>query len=163
MLKKTCVGRLPEMSYAMIFMVQLYASDASIYEVRPLGVVRPRNVDDVVATVHYAAEHGISLHPRGSGSGLAGESLGRGLIVDFSCYFRRILATEETCVRVQAGVVLNRLNAHLAKQNRLFGPDPVNEPCDHHGKCRGLGCRRQSVAPLWIRPRSSVVNASGFS
>ncbi len=105
--------------------VQLYASDASIYEVRPLGVVRPRSLDDVVATVHYAAEHGISLHPRGSGSGLAGESLGRGLIVDFSCYFRRIVATEETCVHVQAGVVLNRLNAHLARHNRLFGPDPA--------------------------------------
>jgi len=105
--------------------VQLYASDASIYELRPLGVVRPRSLDDVVATVHYAAEHGISLHPRGGGSGLAGESLGRGLIVDFSRYFRRILATDENCVRVQAGVVLNRLNAHLAKQDRVFGPDPA--------------------------------------
>ncbi|MEO2049367.1 MAG: anaerobic glycerol-3-phosphate dehydrogenase subunit C [Pirellulales bacterium] len=105
--------------------VQLYSSDASIYEMLPLGVVRPRSVDDVVATVQYAAEHGISLHPRGSGSGLAGESLGRGLIVDFSRYFRRILETDDSWVRVQSGVVLNRLNAHLAKQNRLFGPDPA--------------------------------------
>ncbi len=105
--------------------VQLYASDASIYEIAPLGVVRPRTVDDVVATVRYAAEHGISLHPRGSGSGLAGGAIGSGLIVDFSRYFRRILETTEETVRVQSGVILSHLNAHLAKQNRLFGPDPA--------------------------------------
>lgn len=105
--------------------VQLYASDASIYEVRPMGVVRPRTLGDVVATVRYAAENQIPLHPRGSGSGLAGESLGPGLVVDFSRYFRRILETTENSVRVQSGAVLNRLNAHLAKSGRLFGPDPA--------------------------------------
>ena len=104
--------------------VQLYASDASIYEIRPLGVIRPRSVNDVVATVRYAAANGIPLHPRGSGSSLSGGSLGRGLIVDFSRYFRRIVDTGEDSVRVQAGVVLEHLNTHLAKSGRLFGPDP---------------------------------------
>src|SRR5580692_6654913 len=55
--------------------VQLYASDASLYEIRPLGVVRPRNTADVVACVKYAAETHIPIHARGAGSGVAGESL----------------------------------------------------------------------------------------
>ena len=105
--------------------VQLYASDASIYEVPPLGVVRPRNVEDVVAVVRYAAANKISLHPRGSGSGLAGESLGRGLVIDFSRYMRRIVDISENTARVQAGVVLDHLNAKLADHGRLFGPDPA--------------------------------------
>ncbi|NOY43726.1 MAG: anaerobic glycerol-3-phosphate dehydrogenase subunit C [Planctomycetes bacterium] len=106
--------------------VQLYASDASIYELSPLGVVRPRTVDDVVATVRYAAENKISVHARGSGSGLAGESLGRGLIIDFSRYMRRIVDISDDTVRVQAGVILDHLNAKLAVHGRVFGPDPAN-------------------------------------
>ena len=105
--------------------VQLYSSDASIYEIAPLGVVRPRNVEDVVATVRYAAANNITLHPRGSGSGLAGESLGRGLVIDFSRYMRRIIEISECTARVQAGVVLDQLNAKLACQGRVFGPDPA--------------------------------------
>jgi FAD/FMN-containing dehydrogenase/Fe-S oxidoreductase len=104
---------------------QLYASDASIYELRPLGVVRPRSADDVVATVRYAAENHLPIHARGAGTGLAGESLGRGIVLDFSRYFRRIVADEGDQVRVQPGVVLAALNRHLARSNRLFGPDPA--------------------------------------
>lgn len=104
---------------------QLYASDASIYELKPLGVVRPRTVDDVVAAVRYAAENHLPIHARGAGTGLAGESLGRGLVVDFSRYFRRILAVEDDRVRVQPGVVLATLNRYLARAGRLFGPDPA--------------------------------------
>jgi len=105
--------------------VQLYASDASIYQIAPLGVVRPRNVEDVLATVRYAAQHEISLHARGSGSGLAGSSLGRGLVIDFSRYMRRILDISETSVRVQAGVVLADLNSRLSSLGKIFGPDPA--------------------------------------
>jgi FAD/FMN-containing dehydrogenase/Fe-S oxidoreductase len=105
--------------------LQLYASDASIYEIKPLGIVRPRNVEDVAATVRYASEHQISLHARGAGTGLAGESLGRGLVVDFSRYMRRIVHTDVDSVRVQPGVVHQSLNAHLATFGRQFGPDPA--------------------------------------
>jgi len=104
---------------------QLYASDASIYELRPAGVVRPRTVDDVVATVRYASENNLAIHARGAGSGLAGESLGRGLVMDFSRYFRRVVADEGDRVRVQAGVVHDSLNRFLARSGRLFGPDPA--------------------------------------
>ncbi len=104
---------------------QLYACDASIYELRPLGVVRPRSVKDVVATVRYAAENHLPIHARGAGSGLAGESLGRGLVLDFSRYFRRIVADDGDRVRVQPGVVLSSLNRYLARTDRVFGPDPA--------------------------------------
>ena len=49
--------------------VQMYASDASVYEIRPLGVVRPRNTADVVACIQYASENNIPIHARGAGTG----------------------------------------------------------------------------------------------
>ena len=85
--------------------VQLYAGDASLYEIRPLGVVRPRHTADVVACVRYAADHGIPLHARGAGTGLAGESLGPGLVIDFAHTMRRIIGVDGDQVRVQPGVV----------------------------------------------------------
>src|SRR4051812_7110832 len=104
--------------------VQMYASDASIFEIAPLGVVRPRSREDVAAVVRYAAERNIPIYPRGAGTGLAGDSLGRGLVVDFSRFLRRIVAVGEDTVTVQPGVVLGQLNARLAKDGRCFGPDP---------------------------------------
>ena len=105
--------------------VQMYASDASVYEIRPLGVVRPRSLADVVACVQYAAENEIPLHARGAGSGLAGESIGPGLILDFSHSMRRILACDHETVRVQPGVVCALLNRFLADRDRTYGPDPA--------------------------------------
>jgi FAD/FMN-containing dehydrogenase/Fe-S oxidoreductase len=104
--------------------VQMYASDASIFEIPPLGVVRPRSRDDVAAVVRYATDRGIALYPRGAGTGLAGDSLGRGLIIDFSRYLRRIVSVGEDTVTVQPGVVLAQLNDRLKKDGRTFGPDP---------------------------------------
>ena len=105
--------------------LQLYASDASIYEIRPLGVVCPRHTADVVACVKYAAENRIPLHARGAGTGLAGESLGPGIVVDFSRYMHRIGAVTDETVQVQPGVVHAHLNHLLAKKKRIFGPDPA--------------------------------------
>lgn len=118
--------------------VQMYATDASIYEIRPLGVVRPRGVADVRACVQYAAENEIPLHARGAGTGLAGESLGPGLIVDFSHAMRRILHCDRDCVRVQPGVVLSQLNRFLAERGRLFGPDPANAAVSTMGSVLAL-------------------------
>ncbi len=105
--------------------LELYAADASVYQVRPLAVVVPQTTDDVVACVQYAAEHGVPVHARGAGSGLAGGCLGPGIVVDFSRYLRRILAQGEDWITVQAGLVHQQLNAHLQTQGRLFGPDPA--------------------------------------
>ncbi len=103
---------------------QLYASDASIHQITPLGVVRPRSVQDVSELLKYCAEHQIPVFPRGGGSGLAGQSLGRGIVVDFSRYMRRVYKPKGNSVRVQAGVVQADLNRELNRNNLLFGPDP---------------------------------------
>src|SRR2546430_9187417 len=84
----------------------LYSTDASLFEVRPLGVAVPRDEEDACAVVRYAAEHGVPLVPRGAGTGLAGESLGGGLVVDTSRHLRAVLEVGEGFVRVQPGVVL---------------------------------------------------------
>ncbi len=104
---------------------QMYATDASIYQLRPLGVVRPRSVEDCAAVVRYAQENQLSVHPRGAGSGLAGESLGRGIILDCSRHMRRSKLLADGRVRVQPGVVLAALNRELNSVGRLYGPDPA--------------------------------------
>ena len=110
-----------------------YAHDASLYEIDPLGVVVPRTLHDVVALVRYASENAIPLHPRGAGTGLAGETLGPGLVIDFSRHFRRIVEIGADHVVVQPGVVLDVLNARLAPFGRKIGPDPS------HSESRTIG------------------------
>ena len=105
---------------------ELYASDASLYQVRPLGVAYPRSHEDVVVLAKYAAEHQLPLVPRGAGTGVAGGAIGSGLIVDCSRHLTRIEAIGDDTVTVQAGVVRDRLNAVLRKQGRYFPPDPAN-------------------------------------
>jgi FAD/FMN-containing dehydrogenase/Fe-S oxidoreductase len=107
---------------------QLYAGDASLYEIRPVGIVRPRHTADVVAAVRYAAEHQLPIHARGAGSGLSGESLGPGLVIDFAHSMRRIVEVRDNTARVQPGVVHAQLNRALAPRGLLFGPDPAMSP-----------------------------------
>src|SRR5262245_43952583 len=68
----------------------LYATDASLFEVTPLAVIRPRSEADVCAVVRYAAENQLSLTARGAGTGTAGAALGPGLVLDFSCHLHDI-------------------------------------------------------------------------
>jgi FAD/FMN-containing dehydrogenase/Fe-S oxidoreductase len=107
----------------------LYSTDASMFEVRPLGVVLPRDEDDVRALVKYAADNQVSLVPRGAGTGFAGESLGPGLIVDLSKHFRAILDIGSDTVRVQPGVTNRELAHRLAAVGRRFAPDPASGEC----------------------------------
>ena len=118
--------------------VQMYASDASVYEIRPLGVVRPRGLSDVVACVQYAAENDLPIHARGAGTGVAGESLGAGLVLDFSYYMRRVLEIGEDRVRIQPGIVHAQLNRTLAPDGRLFGPDPATRSVTTMGSVLAL-------------------------
>lgn len=105
--------------------LEMYSTDASIFQVKPLAVVRPKRTSDVASTVQYAAENQLPVHARGAGTGMAGESLGRGIVIDFAHGMRRILETGDDWVRVQPGVVLSNLNRHLAQRDRIFGPDPA--------------------------------------
>jgi len=105
---------------------QLYASDASIYEIAPLAVVRPRHANDVTQCVKYASENSLPLFPRGGGTGLAGQSLGPGIVLDFSRFMRRMVHVdvENKVARVQPGLALADMNRILAKERLVFGPDP---------------------------------------
>jgi FAD/FMN-containing dehydrogenase/Fe-S oxidoreductase len=94
-----------------------------------MGVAAPRNEDDLRALVRYAYENRIPLIPRGAGTGVAGESLGSGLILDLSRHFREILEVGADTVRVQPGVTLDVLNCRLAQVGRRFAPDPANSVC----------------------------------
>jgi FAD/FMN-containing dehydrogenase/Fe-S oxidoreductase len=104
----------------------LYSTDASIFQVQPAGVVVPEDEADVQAVVRYAVENQLALIPRGAGSGMAGEALGSGLVLDLSQRMRSIVAIGADTVRVQPGVVLRDLNAELAKIGRRFAPDPAS-------------------------------------
>lgn len=104
---------------------QLYATDASLYEVRPAGVAFPATASQAAALLRAAAEAGVSVTPRGAGSGLTGGALNDGLILDLARYNRRIHSfdPERRVVRVGAGVVLDQLNQFLKPHGFQFGPD----------------------------------------
>ena len=103
----------------------LYSTDASIYEIEPLGVAYPAHAEQVSRILRYAYERGIPVTPRGGGTSLGGQAVGRSIQVDFSRHMNRILEVnvEEHWARIQPGVVLDELNAHLKPMGLLFAPD----------------------------------------
>jgi FAD/FMN-containing dehydrogenase/Fe-S oxidoreductase len=104
---------------------QLYATDASIYQIEPIGVAFPKDAQQASAVIRAAADSGVSVTPRGAGTSLVGNAIGEGLIVEFSRYNRQItdLDLEKRSVRVGAGVVLDQLNDFLKPHGFCFGPD----------------------------------------
>jgi FAD/FMN-containing dehydrogenase/Fe-S oxidoreductase len=104
----------------------LYSTAACIYQILPLGAVIPRHEGDVLAVLEYARRHGLPITARGGGSGLAGQTLGTGIVLDFSKHFQRVTAidTERGTVRVQPGVIHARLNRLLRRHGMQYAPDP---------------------------------------
>src|SRR5205809_4849998 len=104
---------------------QLYATDASIYQIEPIGVAFPKSAQQASLVIRAAADAGLSVTPRGAGTSLVGNAIGEGLIVEFSRYNRQIaeLDLEKRSVRVGAGVVLDQLNDFLKPHGFCFGPD----------------------------------------
>lgn len=107
---------------------QLYSTDASSYRIVPMGVVTPRDADDVCAALAVAAQFNAPIIPRGSGTSISGQSVGAAIILDTSRYLDSILEVnaEERWARAQAGVVRDHLNTHAAPHGILFGPDPAS-------------------------------------
>ena len=103
----------------------LYATDASIYQVEPIGVVVPHSVEDAKGVLAYLAAAGVPVLPRGSGTALAGQSVNEAVIVDFSQHCRAILSIDPAARRavVEPGVTLDQLNEALAPHGLMFGPD----------------------------------------
>ena len=106
----------------------LYSTDASIYQIEPLGVVIPKNHDDLQSAMELAAKYKLPVLPRGAGSSLAGQAIGNSLILDCSRYLDRIVEinADEHFAIVEPGVVLSTLNAAAAKHRLMFGPDPAS-------------------------------------
>ncbi|MFO0958882.1 MAG: FAD-linked oxidase C-terminal domain-containing protein [Isosphaeraceae bacterium] len=103
----------------------LYSTDASLYQIEPVGVAIPRTAADVEGALRVAAQEGIAVLPRGGATSLSGQTVGRALILDFSKYLNRIGVVDRNrmSVRVEPGAVLDRLNAHLKPLGLMFGPD----------------------------------------
>ncbi len=104
----------------------LIATDGSIYKKEPVGVIYPKNTGDVEKTVRFAKQHKLSIHPRGSGSGLCGSAIGGGLVIDFSKYMNQLLSLdlEKRCFECQPGYRLGELEVALKNSGLFFPPDP---------------------------------------
>ncbi len=106
----------------------LYSTDASNYQIMPLAVVHPLEREDVIATMEAAARHGLPVLPRGGGTSLAGQAVGEAVIIDMT-RLNRILEFNgpEGWVRVEPGIVLQRLNDAMRLRGLMFGPDPATD------------------------------------
>ena len=103
----------------------IYATDASVYKEEPLLVVLPKNNTDIQTVIEFARTEKIPIIPRGAGTSLCGQVVGKGLILDISKYMNSILNldVENKQVTVQPGVVLDELNKYLEKYGLFFGPE----------------------------------------
>ncbi|MEL6255101.1 MAG: FAD-linked oxidase C-terminal domain-containing protein [Bacteroidota bacterium] len=104
----------------------MFSTDASNYQVKPLAVLFPAEVGDVQKAVKYCLEYQIPVISRGGGSSLSGQSIGNGLVIDFSKFMHKVLDWEvgEKKVCVEPGIALASLNNQLFKEQQMIGPDP---------------------------------------
>ena len=103
----------------------LYSTDASIYQIEPIGVVIPQHKKDVLKTIQIAYDRNVPILARGGGTSLAGQAVGEAIIIDMSKFMDAIIEVnvEERWARVQPGVVLDELNHNLKPHNLMFAPD----------------------------------------
>ncbi|MGD0182132.1 MAG: FAD-linked oxidase C-terminal domain-containing protein [Terriglobales bacterium] len=126
----------------------LYATDGSNYRQIPIGVVLPRNADDVIATISLAREFGAAILCRGGGTSLAGQCCNVAVVLDFTKYMAEILEIDPVrrIARVQSGVVLDRLRNAAEKHHLTFGPDPAtHDRCTLGGMIGNNSCGVHSV------------------
>lgn len=104
----------------------MHATDGSIFKIEPLCVVYPRNRDDVLEVVKFAGKYGLSIHPRGAGSGLCGSAIGRGIALDFAKYMNRLIEInyDEQYFVCEPGYRFGELEAALKGKGLFFPPDP---------------------------------------
>lgn len=127
----------------------LVTMDASNYRRVPLGVVAPRDADDVAAALAVCREYGVPVVPRGGGTSIAGQATGVGVVLDFTRHMRAIehIDPEARTAVVQPGVVLDDLRAAAAGHGLTFGPDPsTHSRCTLGGMIGNNACGSHSVA-----------------
>ncbi|WP_411099435.1 FAD-binding and (Fe-S)-binding domain-containing protein [Streptomyces sp. x-45] len=135
----------------------LTTMDASNYRRVPLGVVAPRDADDVAAVLEVCREHGVPVVARGGGTSIAGQATGTGVVLDFTRHMNRLvgLDPEARTAVVQPGLVLDRLQDAAAPHGLRFGPDPsTHSRCTLGGMIGNNACGSHSVA--WGTTADSV-------
>ena len=134
----------------------LYSATGANYRQLPIGVVIPRSVDDVIATVAACRENGAPLLSRGGGTGLAGQTTNVAVVIDFSKYLNRILEIdpERKLARVEPGLILDHLRKQAEEEHQLtFGPDPsTHEYCTFGGMIASNSCGVRSVMAQFYGP-----------
>ena len=106
-------------------MLKLYATDASVYRMLPAAVALPKTIEDIKKLILFAKTHKVGLIPRTAGTSLAGQVVGKGIVVDVSKYFTKIISINKVkkTVTVQPGVVRDQLNNYLEPYGLFFGPN----------------------------------------
>ncbi len=125
-----------------------YATDASIYQVEPIGVVVPRSVEDVAAALAIAREQGVPVLARGGGTSQCGQTVNRGLVIDCSKHLRRVLhvSDDAATATVEPGLVLADLNAALRPRGVFFPVDPsTHARCTIGGMTGNNSCGSKSI------------------
>jgi FAD/FMN-containing dehydrogenase/Fe-S oxidoreductase len=135
-----------------------YATDASVYQEKPLAVAIPKTVEDIKQLIRFASNNKTTLIPRAAGTSLAGQVVGNGIVVDISKHFTSILEvnTESKWVRVEPGVIRDDLNLHLKPLGLMFGPETSTANRAMIGGMIGNNsCGLHSI--IWGASRENVV------
>ncbi len=105
--------------------IMSYATDASVYQEKPVAVAIPKTIDDIKRLISFANQNHITLIPRAAGTSLAGQVVGSGIVADISKYFTSIIEVnqQDKWVRVQPGVIRDDLNVYLKPYGLMFGPE----------------------------------------
>ncbi len=125
-----------------------YATDASIYQIEPLGVIVPETMDDVVAAMAIAREQGVPILPRGGGTSQCGQTVNRALVIDCSKHLRRVLHVdaEARIALVEPGLVLGHLNNAVRSHKLFFPVDPsTHARCTIGGMAGNNSCGSKSI------------------
>ena len=123
-----------------------YATDASIYQMEPVGVIVPRTVEDVVAAMAICREAGVPVLARGGGTSQCGQTVNRALVMDCSKYLNRVLSVEGDRAWVEPGIVLATMNARIKASGRFFAVDPsTNARCTIGGMAGNNSCGSKSI------------------
>src|SRR2546428_10779849 len=133
----------------------LYATDASNYRQVPIGVVVPRHIEDVTATVEVCRRHGAPILSRGGGTSLAGQCCNVAVVMDMSKYLDRVVSINATrrIARVEPGVVLDVLQREAAPHGLIFGPDPAtHNHCTIGGMLGNNSCGVHAVMSEFYGP-----------
>jgi FAD/FMN-containing dehydrogenase/Fe-S oxidoreductase len=140
-----------------------YATDASVYQERPVAVALPKTTDDIKSLIQFATKNNLTLIPRAAGTSLAGQVVGSGIVVDISKHFTSILEInkEEKWVKVQPGVIRDDLNVFLRPFGLMFGPETSTANRAMIGGMIGNNsCGLHSI--IWGDARNNLLEVTAF-